>query len=91
MFRIVRRILNALDEPFSIEGHPVRVRSSIGVALSPEHGADVDAPLRCADIALYQAKHTGLGLPCTQTSMICTARIALRLRRSSARQLISIK
>ena len=59
--RIVRRILNALKEPFSIEGHPVRVGSSIGIALSPEHGADVDALLRCADIALYQAKHTGLG------------------------------
>ena len=61
VIRIVRRILNALEEPFLIEGHPVRVGSSIGIALSPEHGADVDALLRCADIAMYQAKHTGLG------------------------------
>ncbi len=88
--RIVRRILNALDEPFSIEAHPVLVRSSIGIALSPEHGADVERYYGVPILPCIRRNTPAWVLPCTQTSMICTARIASRLRRSFAGQLISI-
>ena len=59
--RIVHRILKVLETPFFIDNHPVHVGSSMGIALYPEHASDVDSLLRRADIALYQAKQTGLG------------------------------
>ena len=59
--RIARRILKALEDPFLIEDHPVRIGSSIGIVRYPEHGTDADLLLRRADIAMYQAKQTGLG------------------------------
>jgi diguanylate cyclase (GGDEF)-like protein/PAS domain S-box-containing protein len=51
-----RRLLEALKEPFSISGHPVEVRASIGVALFPDHGSDPGELLRRADVAMYVAK-----------------------------------
>lgn len=36
-----------------------RITISIGVALYPDHGEDVETLLRAADAALYQAKHAG--------------------------------
>ena len=46
----------ALVVPFLLDGLPVRVDVSIGIALSPEHGTDLSQLLRRADIAMYRAK-----------------------------------
>jgi diguanylate cyclase (GGDEF)-like protein/PAS domain S-box-containing protein len=43
----------------SVQGHQLLVSASIGVALSPEHGTDVDLLLRHADAAMYEAKAQG--------------------------------
>ncbi|HLZ28266.1 MAG TPA: EAL domain-containing protein [Chloroflexota bacterium] len=51
-----RRVLEALQDPFVIDGHPVAVGGSIGIALYPEHGSDPGALLRRADVAMYVAK-----------------------------------
>ncbi len=32
---------------------------SVGIAIYPEHGATADELIRCADVALYQAKDAG--------------------------------
>lgn len=53
---VVERVLAAIREPIEIEGKPVRVGTSIGVALFPEAGEDGDALLRSADAAMYEAK-----------------------------------
>jgi len=54
--------LHALfTEPFSIDGEEVYGSTSIGIALFPEDGSDVESLLRCADAALYQAKSEGKG------------------------------
>ena len=37
----------------------VRVTLSAGIATFPEHGGDFDTLLKCADLALYAAKHQG--------------------------------
>ena len=37
------------------------VEASLGIALYPEHGADVDTLLQRADIAMYVAKETHTG------------------------------
>jgi diguanylate cyclase (GGDEF)-like protein/PAS domain S-box-containing protein len=52
------RILRSFDPPAHLEGVDVPIRGSIGVALYPEHGMDVESILRAADQAMYQAKHS---------------------------------
>jgi diguanylate cyclase (GGDEF)-like protein len=44
------------SDPLSIEGMTVRVGGSIGVALCPDHGITQGDLLRCADVAMYEAK-----------------------------------
>ena len=53
------RTLAALDQPFQVDGLPLHVEGSIGVARYPAHGRDIDLLLQRADVAMYQAKQTG--------------------------------
>jgi diguanylate cyclase (GGDEF)-like protein len=53
---VARRIANALDAPFSLEGFNIEVEGSIGVTIYPNDGADGDVLLKRADIAMYIAK-----------------------------------
>ncbi len=57
---VVGRILGALEAPFRIDELPLHVEASIGIALCPQHGADVDLLLQRADIAMYAAKKAGV-------------------------------
>ncbi|MBI3609570.1 MAG: EAL domain-containing protein [Nitrospirae bacterium] len=56
-----RKILEALDRPFVVEGFFLEIGASIGIALFPEHGEDADILMRRADVAMYQAKQSGSG------------------------------
>jgi diguanylate cyclase (GGDEF)-like protein/PAS domain S-box-containing protein len=56
-----RRLLKALEEPFVIEDRRLEVGGSIGIAITPQHGADPATLMRRADIAMYQAKRTRSG------------------------------
>lgn len=56
---ITARILEELAVPFHIEGHQFSITASIGIALHPEDGHDLDTLLRKADIAMYRAKESG--------------------------------
>jgi diguanylate cyclase (GGDEF)-like protein len=58
---IVERIQAVFAEPFVLEGLPLEVEASIGVALYPVHGEDADTLLRRADVAMYVAKRTRSG------------------------------
>lgn len=53
------KILAALDAPYRIGEHEMRLTASIGVAIFPNDAVDGDALLRCADFAMYQAKYNG--------------------------------
>lgn len=57
--QVAERLLNALLEPIRIEGHDVVVTPSIGIAIAPRDGNDLEALLRAADTAMYHAKHAG--------------------------------
>jgi diguanylate cyclase (GGDEF)-like protein len=59
LFALADRILKTLGEPMKIEGHDIRVGSSIGIAIAPAHGNDSDELLKHADTALYRAKADG--------------------------------
>lgn len=56
---VAQRILNVISRPFLIEGKEVFTTCSIGVAIYPRDGADMDALLKNADAALYHAKNEG--------------------------------
>ena len=57
----VEKIRAALAAPMLLDGRLFDVRSSIGVALYPDHGVDAQTLLRCADVAMYAAKRSGGG------------------------------
>jgi diguanylate cyclase (GGDEF)-like protein len=56
---IAERSVFELQRPHNVSGVEIDVAASVGVALFPHHGDDVDALLRCADIALYVSKASG--------------------------------
>jgi diguanylate cyclase len=58
---MVNSLQNRLHAPFSVEGQPVAMAASIGMALSPEHGLEGDTLMRHADVAMYLAKRTEAG------------------------------
>jgi diguanylate cyclase len=58
---MARKFLSALESPFQIGEIGLDVQASIGIALSPDHGRDRDALMRCADIAMYLAKESSCG------------------------------
>jgi predicted signal transduction protein with EAL and GGDEF domain len=57
--RMGRMIIDRFDASFLVEGHDIRISTSIGVSVFPEDGVDVADLLRKADMALYRAKETG--------------------------------
>jgi diguanylate cyclase (GGDEF)-like protein/PAS domain S-box-containing protein len=57
--KVADKVLAAISAPQVIDGHAMRVSASIGISLYPDDGDDATALLRCADVAMYQAKAGG--------------------------------
>ena len=53
---VIQKIHDCLETPFMIQGIPIAVEISIGVALMPDHGDNADVLMQRADIAMYRAK-----------------------------------
>jgi diguanylate cyclase (GGDEF)-like protein/PAS domain S-box-containing protein len=53
------KILEAITAPCSINDRELQLEASIGIALYPRDGDDVDTLLRRADVAMYRAKDHG--------------------------------
>ncbi|MBI1207271.1 MAG: EAL domain-containing protein [Azospirillum sp.] len=56
---IALRVVEAVSEPFVIEGRDLSVTASIGIAVYPDDGSDLDTLLRKADLAMYRVKEAG--------------------------------
>lgn len=56
---VAKRILEILQPPFELNGHRLRITSSIGIAIYPDDGEDAETLLKNADVALYHAKYEG--------------------------------
>ena len=54
--QVAKRALQRLREPFRVDGHEIFVSASIGIAVSPMDGEDVETLLKNADTAMYAAK-----------------------------------
>ena len=58
---VARRLVVALAKPITIHGTELYVRASVGIALYPDDGKDIEALLKNADAAMYRAKDAGKG------------------------------
>ena len=80
------RIRTVLRRPFTLQGVTLELDASIGIALFPEHGDDVDTLLQRADVAMYLAKddHSGCELYAPERDEYSPHRLALaaELRRA---------
>ena len=65
---VADKLHQSLHHAFQIEQQALRISSSIGVALYPEHGADPKTLMHHADQAMYQAKNQGRGRVCLFTA-----------------------
>jgi diguanylate cyclase (GGDEF)-like protein len=54
-----QRIIDAVNQPYELDGHQVVVSTSIGIAIAPADGNSAEQLLRNADMALYRAKWDG--------------------------------
>jgi diguanylate cyclase (GGDEF)-like protein/PAS domain S-box-containing protein len=54
-----RRLLNALEPPFTIDGRQLSVSASVGIALAGTGAETMEELMRNADLAMYEAKRRG--------------------------------
>jgi diguanylate cyclase len=59
-FRVAERLVASLEQPFYLDLVPVQISASIGIALAPRDGSDLNEILRSADAAMYSAKMSGV-------------------------------
>jgi diguanylate cyclase (GGDEF)-like protein len=58
------RVIQAVSAPYELAANRVVIGTSIGIALVPDDGEDVDEIIRNADMALYRSKADGRGRSC---------------------------
>jgi len=56
---LVERLYRAIRQPYQCLGHHLSTDASIGIAMFPEDGADLDQIVKNADLAMYSAKAEG--------------------------------
>ena len=57
--KLAEKITNTLKKPFNIDGHELYVSVSIGIALYPQDGTQMDNLIKHADVAMYHVKGQG--------------------------------
>jgi len=81
---VARQVLEACKQPFEIDGRPLRVACSIGVALA-DRVSNVERLMRNADAAMYAAKSAGKGhAEIFQPEMLRAARRRMRIENELA-------
>ncbi|MEG2047500.1 MAG: EAL domain-containing protein, partial [Comamonas sp.] len=61
---VEQRLIRLIRQSHSVEGHELNVSCSVGIAVYPEDGADIEELMRRADAAMYEAKTTGRDMAC---------------------------
>lgn len=59
--RLASKIITLFEKPFVVMGHRLDIRTSIGISLYPNDGADTETLVKNADLAMYKAKEHGRG------------------------------
>jgi diguanylate cyclase (GGDEF)-like protein len=58
---LARRMREALNAPYNLQGHVAIIDASVGIAMAPSDGEEPDVLIKNADMALYRAKTDGRG------------------------------
>lgn len=58
VIEVLKKIRDAVSSDFTVDGIPLPVSASIGVAMYPDHGEDDASLLKAADLAMYAAKRS---------------------------------
>ena len=56
---LVNRVHSVIREPFHCGGHQLSADASIGIAMAPADGSEIDELIKHADLAMYEAKSSG--------------------------------
>ncbi|MDO8680175.1 MAG: diguanylate cyclase [Acidobacteriota bacterium] len=57
--QVALKVIEAVSQPYVVEGQAVGITMSAGVGLYPVHGEDAETLMKSADLALYEAKRSG--------------------------------
>ncbi|MDO8680160.1 MAG: diguanylate cyclase [Acidobacteriota bacterium] len=57
--QVAMKVIEAVSQPYVVEGQPASITVSAGIGLYPVHGEDADTLMKSADLALYEAKRAG--------------------------------
>jgi diguanylate cyclase (GGDEF)-like protein len=60
--QLAERLIAVLSASYEVFGATVTIGASVGLSRASQEGADADEMLRCADLALYEAKGAGRGV-----------------------------
>ncbi|MBF0125488.1 MAG: diguanylate cyclase, partial [Magnetococcales bacterium] len=58
-FKVARKVISVLTEPFIINGHDCHIGTSIGISFFPQHADKADDLIKKADVAMYAVKQRG--------------------------------
>lgn len=57
--KLVSKVIQAVSQPYRIQGRDVHMTASAGIGIYPLHGEEVETLMKNADLALYEAKRAG--------------------------------
>ncbi|HYC41591.1 MAG TPA: EAL domain-containing protein [Noviherbaspirillum sp.] len=58
---VARKIIGTIDQPFLLGSQSIKTSASVGISLFPQDGANMQALMRSADLAMYHAKQEQRG------------------------------
>ena len=56
---VALKVIEALSQPYAIDGNTISITASAGISIYPTHGEDADTLIKSADLALNEAKRAG--------------------------------
>ncbi|MDP2077051.1 MAG: EAL domain-containing protein [Sulfuricurvum sp.] len=62
--QVAQKLLSSIANPFKLANHELTVTASIGIALYPSDGTDIETLSKNADVAMYRAKQEGRNAYC---------------------------
>jgi diguanylate cyclase (GGDEF)-like protein len=62
VIELASKVINELENVYEVENKPLYVGASLGIAIYPEHGDTAHTLLQHADVAMYDAKRSNIGL-----------------------------
>lgn len=56
---VAQRLIDSIRRPLLVDEHEFQITTSVGIAICPDHGADIETLVQNADMAMYEAKLQG--------------------------------